>query len=122
MDKRTGKGRQKIEIKLSESKEARLVTFSKRKKGLFKKANEFSTRTGADNSQRDQVDVGKSNVFGAFEDHRKEAQVLDEKEKDQILRLELPEEKHWVRDLKKLYTEVERLKNNKQNKMESEAK
>ncbi|KAH0656790.1 hypothetical protein KY290_032444 [Solanum tuberosum] len=47
MDKRTGKGRQKIEIKLSESKEARLVTFSKRKKGFFKKANEFSTRTGA---------------------------------------------------------------------------
>ncbi|KAG5619327.1 hypothetical protein H5410_019151 [Solanum commersonii] len=70
MDKRTGKGRQKIEIKFSESKEARLVTFSKRKK---------------DDSQRDHVDVGKSNVFGAFEDHRKEAQVLDEKEKDQIL-------------------------------------
>ncbi|XP_055822135.1 agamous-like MADS-box protein AGL29 [Solanum dulcamara] len=42
------KGRQKIEMKLVESKDARYVTFSKRKLSLFKKANEFSTLTGAD--------------------------------------------------------------------------
>ncbi|KAH0635580.1 hypothetical protein KY289_035495 [Solanum tuberosum] len=48
MDKKTGKGRQKIEMKLIESKEAHAVTFSKRKKGLFKKADEYSTLTGED--------------------------------------------------------------------------
>ncbi|KAK6779637.1 hypothetical protein RDI58_021821 [Solanum bulbocastanum] len=45
MDKRIGKGRQKIEMKLIESKEARTVTFSKRKKGLFKKVDEYSDRS-----------------------------------------------------------------------------
>ncbi|CAN4121587.1 unnamed protein product [Withania somnifera] len=48
MDRKTGKGKQKIEMKLIESKEARTVSFSKRKKGLFKKAEEYSTITGAD--------------------------------------------------------------------------
>lgn len=33
--------------------------------------------------------MGKSNVLGAFEDLRKEVQVLDEKEKDQILRYKI---------------------------------
>ncbi|CAN4122242.1 unnamed protein product [Withania somnifera] len=47
MDKRTRKGKQKIEMKLIESKEARTVSFSKRKKGLFKNANEYSIMTGA---------------------------------------------------------------------------
>ncbi|XP_055803489.1 agamous-like MADS-box protein AGL29 [Solanum dulcamara] len=35
-------------MKLVESKDARYVTFSKRKLSLFKKAHEFSTLTGAD--------------------------------------------------------------------------
>lgn len=47
MDKRIGTGKKKIEMKLIESKEARTVTFSKRKKGLFKKADEYSNLTGA---------------------------------------------------------------------------
>ncbi|KAM3396959.1 hypothetical protein P3S68_000471 [Capsicum galapagoense] len=48
MDKRGGKGRQKIEMKLIKSKEARTVAFSKRKNGLDKKAKEYSNLTGAD--------------------------------------------------------------------------
>ncbi|XP_055812050.1 agamous-like MADS-box protein AGL29 [Solanum dulcamara] len=47
MDKRARKGRQKIDMKLIESKKAHTFTFSKRKKSLFKKANEYSTLTGA---------------------------------------------------------------------------
>lgn len=48
MERRPSKGRQKIEMKLVESKDARYVTFSKRKLSLFRKANEFSILTGAD--------------------------------------------------------------------------
>ncbi|XP_042436985.1 MADS-box transcription factor 23-like [Zingiber officinale] len=40
-------GRQKIEIKRIESEEARQVCFSKRRAGLFKKANELSVLCGA---------------------------------------------------------------------------
>ncbi|KAM3341087.1 agamous-like MADS-box protein AGL29 [Capsicum galapagoense] len=48
MDKKTGKGRQKIEMKLIEDNKAHIVTLSKRKKGLYKKAKKYSTLTGAD--------------------------------------------------------------------------
>ncbi|XP_020109333.1 agamous-like MADS-box protein AGL61 [Ananas comosus] len=41
-------GRQKIEIKRIASEEARQVCFSKRRAGLFKKANELSVLCGAD--------------------------------------------------------------------------
>ncbi|RRT46185.1 hypothetical protein B296_00040115 [Ensete ventricosum] len=41
-------GRQKIEIKRIESEEARQVCFSKRRAGLFKKANELSVLCGAE--------------------------------------------------------------------------
>ncbi|MCD7458213.1 hypothetical protein HAX54_037556 [Datura stramonium] len=104
-------------MKLIESREARIVTFSKRKRGLFKKADALSTLTGADvgvllfsptgkphfygstsidkiidkflelkldDREQDHVDVGKSNVFEAFEDLCKEVQALDEKEKERI--------------------------------------
>ncbi|XP_058735655.1 agamous-like MADS-box protein AGL29 [Vicia villosa] len=40
-------GRKKIEIKLVKNIEARYVTFSKRRKGLFKKASELSILCGA---------------------------------------------------------------------------
>ncbi|PSR96453.1 Agamous-like MADS-box protein [Actinidia chinensis var. chinensis] len=43
-----GKGKKKIEIKLKENEAARTVTFSKRRKGLFKKAQELQHLTGAD--------------------------------------------------------------------------
>ncbi|KAG6744261.1 hypothetical protein POTOM_052977 [Populus tomentosa] len=46
--RRTSKGRQKIEIKKVEKESNRYVTFSKRKKGLFKKATELSTLCGAE--------------------------------------------------------------------------
>ncbi|XP_060195597.1 agamous-like MADS-box protein AGL29 [Lycium barbarum] len=48
MERKVRKGRQKIELKLVESKEARYVTFSKRKQSLFRQANELSTLTGKD--------------------------------------------------------------------------
>lgn len=40
--KKSSMGRQKIEIKKIENEEARQVTFSKRRTGLFKKASELS--------------------------------------------------------------------------------
>lgn len=42
-----GAGKRKIEIKKIEEKSSRMVTFSKRKKGLFKKAEEFQSKTGS---------------------------------------------------------------------------
>ncbi|KAJ4830337.1 hypothetical protein Tsubulata_050899 [Turnera subulata] len=41
------KGRQKIELKKVEKQSSRYVTFSKRKKGMFRKAAELSTLCGA---------------------------------------------------------------------------
>lgn len=53
--------------------------------------------------QRDHADVGKSNVFEAFEDLRKESQALDKREKQRILiykrmhpNSEIPLDKHWL--------------------------
>lgn len=48
MERKVSRGRQKIEMKLVESKDARYVTFSKRKVSLFNKATEFSCLTGAE--------------------------------------------------------------------------
>ncbi|KAF3632706.1 hypothetical protein FXO38_21782 [Capsicum annuum] len=65
MDKRTGKGRQKIEMKLIEDNEARTVTLSKRKKGLYKKAKEYSTLTGADVGVVLITASGKAHSYGS---------------------------------------------------------
>lgn len=46
--RRSSGGRRRIEIKKLEDKTKRHVTFSKRKKGLFKKAKELSTLCGAE--------------------------------------------------------------------------
>ncbi|KAG6508807.1 hypothetical protein ZIOFF_034189 [Zingiber officinale] len=46
-NRKTSLGRQKIEIKRIEREEARQVCFSKRRAGLFKKANELSVLCGA---------------------------------------------------------------------------
>ncbi|ESR55766.1 hypothetical protein CICLE_v10022548mg [Citrus x clementina] len=43
----TGKGKLKIEIKKIEKQKARMVTFSKRRQGLFKKAQEYANITGS---------------------------------------------------------------------------
>ncbi|KAI5662093.1 hypothetical protein M9H77_21416 [Catharanthus roseus] len=42
-----GSGKKKIEIKKIEKESRRMVTFSKRRKGLFKKADELCSKTGA---------------------------------------------------------------------------
>ena len=42
-----GFGKKKIEIKKIEKQSRRMVTFSKRRKGLFKKAEELRSKTGA---------------------------------------------------------------------------
>nr|GEV50289.1 agamous-like MADS-box protein AGL62 [Tanacetum cinerariifolium] len=47
MNKKTGQGRKKIKIKKIEEKNNRLITFSKRRNGLFKKAAELCVLTGA---------------------------------------------------------------------------
>lgn len=44
---KTSRGRQKIEIKKIEEESKRQVTFSKRRRGLFKKSAELSVLTGA---------------------------------------------------------------------------
>nr|AXY87484.1 MADS-box protein-like mRNA [Cymbidium goeringii] len=43
----TGKGRKRVENKLIENPSSRMVCFSKRRKGLFKKAEELSILSGA---------------------------------------------------------------------------
>lgn len=48
MARKITRGRQKIEMKFIESKQARQVTFSKRRSGLFKKASELCTLTGCE--------------------------------------------------------------------------
>ncbi|XP_010909934.1 agamous-like MADS-box protein AGL62 [Elaeis guineensis] len=48
MVRKPSMGRQKIDIKRIESEEARQVCFSKRRAGLFKKANELSILCGAE--------------------------------------------------------------------------
>ncbi|XVF27357.1 hypothetical protein REPUB_Repub14bG0100600 [Reevesia pubescens] len=42
------KGRQKIEMKKIENEDDRLITFSKRRSGIYKKANELATLCGAE--------------------------------------------------------------------------
>lgn len=57
-------GRQKIEIKRIENEEARQVCFSKRRAGLFKKANELSILCGAQVSLLVFSPAGKPFSFG----------------------------------------------------------
>ncbi|GAB2226753.1 hypothetical protein Droror1_Dr00022573 [Drosera rotundifolia] len=48
MAKKLSRGRQKVALKTIESMEDRLVTFSKRRSGLYKKASEISTLCGVE--------------------------------------------------------------------------
>ncbi|XP_034217574.1 agamous-like MADS-box protein AGL29 [Prunus dulcis] len=48
MEGRKTKGRQKIEMKRIENQDDRLVTFSKRRSGVYKKASELATLCGAE--------------------------------------------------------------------------
>ncbi|GFZ18852.1 MADS-box transcription factor family protein [Actinidia rufa] len=57
-------GRRKIEMKLIPSKDARQVTFSKRRVGLFKKASELCTLTGCEIAMVVFSPGGKAFSFG----------------------------------------------------------
>ncbi|KAJ4826287.1 hypothetical protein Tsubulata_040488 [Turnera subulata] len=48
MAERQTKGKQKIDMKEIDSKDKKLITFSKRKSGIYKKAGELSTLTGVE--------------------------------------------------------------------------
>ncbi|KAK3204179.1 hypothetical protein Dsin_018225 [Dipteronia sinensis] len=58
------KGKQAIEIKKIESENDRMVTFSKRKSGIFKKASEIATLTGAEVGVVIFSESGKPHSFG----------------------------------------------------------
>ncbi|KAJ0989219.1 hypothetical protein J5N97_007575 [Dioscorea zingiberensis] len=62
--KRKSKGRQKIEIKKIEKEEARQICFSKRKAGIFKKANELAVLCGAEVGIVAFSPAGKAFSFG----------------------------------------------------------
>lgn len=62
--KKKSMGRQKIEIKKIENKNSLQVTFSKRRKGLIKKAGELSILCGADVAVIVQSPFGKIHAFG----------------------------------------------------------
>ncbi|XP_026453060.1 agamous-like MADS-box protein AGL29 [Papaver somniferum] len=59
-----GTGRKKIEIKMIHDRKKRSVTFSKRRQGLFKKADELCRLTGADISLSVFSPSGKLFTFG----------------------------------------------------------
>ncbi|XP_049385968.1 agamous-like MADS-box protein AGL29 [Solanum stenotomum] len=93
MDKKTGKGRQKIEMKLIESKEAHdigILLFSPSGKPYSYGSTSideitdkfFYLKLDDRQGEGDHADVGKSNVFEAFEELRKEIQALDKKQKE----------------------------------------
>ncbi|CAN6213565.1 unnamed protein product [Urochloa humidicola] len=63
-DRKSSKGRQKIEIKYIENDDARQVCFSKRRQGLFKKASELSILCGAVVGTVVFSQVGRSFSFG----------------------------------------------------------
>ncbi|PWA52029.1 Transcription factor, MADS-box [Artemisia annua] len=65
--KKISKGRQKIEIKKIEKKDSRLVTFSKRRAGLFKKAVELCVLTGAKIAILVNSPSGKVYVFDEYD-------------------------------------------------------
>lgn len=63
-EKKKSLGRQKIEIKKIEKKNNLQVTFSKRRKGLIKKAGELSVLCGVDIAVIVQSPAGKVHAFG----------------------------------------------------------
>ncbi|XP_065871874.1 agamous-like MADS-box protein AGL62 [Euphorbia lathyris] len=62
MAEKKGKGRKKLEMKKIENESNRQVTFSKRRSGLFKKAGELCTFTGAEIAMIVFAPIGK-NVY-----------------------------------------------------------
>ena len=64
MEKKQTKGRQKIEMKRIPNEEDRLITFSKRRSGIYKKASELSTLCGAEVGVLVFSPAGKAFSFG----------------------------------------------------------
>ncbi|XP_044512434.1 agamous-like MADS-box protein AGL62 [Mangifera indica] len=58
------KGKQKVEMKIIEKEKARLITFSKRKSGIYKKASELVTLTGVEVGVVVFSPTGKAFSFG----------------------------------------------------------
>ncbi|KAJ6964443.1 agamous-like MADS-box protein AGL29 [Populus alba x Populus x berolinensis] len=58
------KGRQKVEMKRIENQDDRLITFSKRRSGIYKKASELATLTGAEIAIAVFSPAGKPFSFG----------------------------------------------------------
>lgn len=63
-DHRMGTGKKKIEIKRKEKEADRLVAFSKRRKGLFKKAHELHTLSAANVAILVFSPAGKPYIYG----------------------------------------------------------
>ncbi|OVA10079.1 Transcription factor [Macleaya cordata] len=101
-------GRQKIEIKRIEKEDARQVTFSKRRAGLFKKASELCILCGAETAIIVFSPAGKSFSFG----HQSVETVVDRflsGSPQNYVRPTPLNDSHRgasVRDLNKQYTEV----------------
>ncbi|KAJ9672895.1 hypothetical protein PVL29_026234 [Vitis rotundifolia] len=64
MEKKQTKGRQKIEMQRIPNEEDRLITFSKRRSGIYKKASELSTLCGAEVGVLVFSQAGKAFSFG----------------------------------------------------------
>ncbi|RZR80202.1 hypothetical protein BHM03_00006150 [Ensete ventricosum] len=64
-EKKTSKGKQRIEIKKIENEEARYISFSKRRNGIYGKASELSTLCGADLAVLISSPTGKLHSFGS---------------------------------------------------------
>ncbi|PHU06636.1 hypothetical protein BC332_23125 [Capsicum chinense] len=69
-------------MKLIEDNEAHTATLSKRKKGLFKKANEYSTLTGADVGVVLITTSGKSHSYGSISIEKITDKFLELKQDD----------------------------------------
>ncbi|CAD5176124.1 unnamed protein product [Musa acuminata subsp. malaccensis] len=63
--KKTSKGKQRIEMKKIENEEARYISFSKRRNGIFGKASELSTLCGTDLAVLISSPTGKLHSFGS---------------------------------------------------------
>ncbi|CAL9089489.1 unnamed protein product [Musa textilis] len=64
-EKKTSKGKQRIEMKKIENEEARYISFSKRRNGIFGKASELSTLCGADLAVLISSPAGRLHSFGS---------------------------------------------------------
>lgn len=60
-----GKGKRKIRMEKIENQQYRMVTFSKRRKGLFNKAQELCSLTGSSIAALVLSEAGRPHVFGA---------------------------------------------------------